>query len=182
MIRKYHPSAKVHSEQGSRPVTLHGQASTVLWAKVETRSVGGSLTALVDQSENDLPEHLKIVPSLIELRMDGKDQLVPVEVFNSADGPVSLRPRTVLSMLQSVSVISGFTGNMRTELDSPAELGKKELDVTFPVHMSKDQVAKASKLLSEWNRKVFAQHDFDLGRTSKMRHAIPVNDSQPFKQ
>ena len=55
MIRKYHPSAKVHSEQGSRPVTLHGQASTVLWAKVETRSVGGSLTALVDQSENDLP-------------------------------------------------------------------------------------------------------------------------------
>ena len=181
VMRKYSPDVKVRNLDNGKHLVVQSQRSTVLLATVKTRKVGGRLTAVVDETESQLPKPLKVIPSLTEIEMNGKDQLIPVETWNPTDKPVSLQPRTIVGVLKSAAVVSGVSEGSRSEVEPQPEVNKT-MDVTFPDHMTEDQKGQASQLLQEWNTRVFAQSDFDLGRTGNMKHAIPLYDNQPFKQ
>ena len=173
-LRKSMQVVRVHSETGASLV-VQSQNSTVVWTKIRTKNVGGSFPTLLDDSDSELPKPLQIVPSLVEIEMNGRNQFVPIEVLNPSDKPVTLQASTVIGKLQPVSVVSNESLASSSGRSTSSCDGSTSFEFSFPSHMTDDQRSQASKLLNEWNDRVFAQDDFDLGRTNKS-----LDESQNF--
>jgi len=183
-LRKSTQVLRVQNEPGT-PMLVQSQRSTVIWTKIRTTKVGGTFPTLIDDSNSELPKPLQVVPSLVEIEMNGKSQIIPVEVLNPADKPVILQARTIIGKLHPVSLISyesSVSSSGQDSLIHNNSVPSAPSEFPFSPHLTEDQKSQASQMLNDWNRRVFAQSDFDLGCTGNVKHSIPVTDHVPFKQ
>lgn len=177
--RKYHKIFKGTKlkTQSSAPVTVHPNETIVLWSAVQTRKIGGTVTALIEYSDS-VPSALQIVPAVVNVKMDGSKSFIPIKVHNGSTANVTLAPGTALCSLQQVSIVDSMDTTEESEVSSQPSSLVVDFDKT---RMDHEQVEAARETLERWNH-IFSQGPNDLGCTASVKHRIRLQDEIPFKQ
>lgn len=177
--RKYHKifkSTKLKT-QSSAPVVVHPNETIVLWSAVQTRKIGGMVTALMESSDS-VPAALQVVPAVVNVKMDGSKTYMPIKLHNGSTGKVTLVPGTALCSLQQVSIVDSMDAAENSEALSQPSSSVVDFD---DARMDQEQKIAARETLERWNH-IFAQGPNDLGCTASVKHRIRLQDEIPFKQ
>ena len=145
---------------------LPANSEVYLKATVSKANTGEVLFEPYDKfmDDHDIP----IVPTLCEI----ESQEIPIRMVNFSPKEVMIRPGTKIGNISQIKRMhkikvppDKYYGELSLEDSSLTENQKKEL----------------MKLLKKYKR-VFAEHEYDLGQTSLVKHTIPLTDEQPIKQ
>lgn len=188
-------------------LTIAGNRRMVVTGSVSDAVASGeSLVVIHSTPKTVLPDGVEIMPHLIKYAGNG-DVTVQVEIANPTSSPVIIQPRAVLCELQPVDVNATATdgdqpassandGHDGLEDNSQAiprkDIPNAENEVltddayleqfSLPKDiMTKDEIGQMKSLLLEY-RDIFSEGDFDIGKTTLVKHHINLSDDTPFKQ
>jgi len=105
---------------------------------------------------------------------------VPVRVMNVTSQPIILQAGGVISRLVPATTVPATELPLPTITESNIEVLRNIVESVDP-GTSEDMRARLLDLLIEYSG-VFSFSDRDLGRTSKVRHAIETNNARPVPQ
>lgn len=189
-------------------LTIAGNRRMVVTGSVSDAVASGeSLVVIHSTPKTVLPDEVEITPHLITYAGNG-DVTVQVEIANPTSSPVIIQPRAVLCELQQVDVVQATA----TDGDKPAssandghdgfEDNSQEIpgkDIPNPENevltdnayleqfslpkdvMTTDEIGQMKSLLLEY-QDIFSEGDFDIGKTTLVKHHINLSDDTPFKQ
>ena len=145
----------------------------------------GNDLVLTEESQQALPGGLVLNPSVHELQQH-KNPQINVQISNVSRKSVSIPANVVLCSLQTVQVVHSFPESSRdvqqqqcNSKSNATDVRDEELLKLFHIEdcSAKDRL---SDLLLKW-RDVFSQGDFDIGKTSLVKHRINLTDEKPVK-
>ena len=151
------------------------------------------VTVLADDSINSgLPGGLVLAPSLHKLEAGFSTQRIDLELKNLSIKAIIIPQKTHLSDIFQVETVYSKHQNVTIAQISENILEQKEdlsdanilidkFEAQLKENLSAEQVADVNSLLCKW-QSIFALHDLDLGKTSKVKHHIRLTDETPFKE
>lgn len=157
------------------PQEVGAMQTTTVWATINTKKLGRSAWALIEDEDSKLPQPLQVIPSLARLEMDGNLKRVPVRITNPSGKSVTLAPSIVCS-IQQVTRVYGSTGEQESDCHD------EFLRMLKQHSLDDEQLKKAEELMDKWRTKVFSGADEGIGCTSSVKHKINLDDNVPFKQ
>ena len=176
-INKLLKSSTIRSAT-EKPCVVHPNETVVLWTSTKTRKADVTCPALIENTSNGIAE-LQIIPTVVNLKMDGSRNFIPVKIHNNTTKDVTIPPKTVVCSLQQVSVAD----TAQQPDDSTVARETEDLCFDFgPSPMNSEQKEVACRVLEEWKDRIFSQGPNDHGCTSAVKHTIPLSDEIPFKQ
>jgi hypothetical protein len=146
-----------------------------------------ALVMLQATPKTTLPEGVEVMPHLI--RYPGEEMTtVHVEIANPTSNPVVIQPRAVLCELQHVEVEGELVSEGDPEGANPQSEEKAHVDDTYADHFKVPDGLMTGEEMEEWKgmqqefQVVFSEGDFDIGKTTMVKHRINLTDDTPFKQ
>ena len=157
-------------------VTLPGDSRVIIPGVINTTEFTKGTYVTAEYVEVVLPGGVLLAPCLV-----GCSDLVGVELQNLNSTPVTLPVDTPLCMLQKVETVYRDL----SQHDSPSDIPEGFLEM-FDLaeahqHLSASELASLNELLLKW-KSVFSLREYDLGRTSLVKHRVDLTDERPVKQ
>lgn len=90
-INKILMSSNVRAET-ERPRVIHPNETTVLWTSVKTRKANMTCPALIENTSNGVAS-LQVIPTVVNLKMDGSRNFIPVKVHNHSTENITITPK-----------------------------------------------------------------------------------------
>ena len=126
-----------------------------------------------------LPGGLLLAPCLVSCTAGSRS--VAIEVQNLSNWQVTIPSNDSLCCLHPVKYICAASQTVTSsEFDPESFLEMFDLS-DAKEHLAPGDVNKLNQLLLTWE-KVFSKNDYDLGRTSLVKHQINLTDEKPIKQ
>ena len=162
----------------SGPRVILPNETTVLWTTLKTRKTNTTTLALLENTPRGITE-LQVIPTVVNLKMDGSRHSFPVKVHNTSAENVTVKPNEVICHLQQVDLVNEIPEDSHDATDYSKSPAFVDLS-TSP--LNDEQRNLAEKVLENWKDSVFSQSDNDIGCTTAVKHTIPLHDDVPFKQ
>ena len=149
------------------------------------------ILSAVTETTKGASSRIGVCPRVVKLDKIGKNQRVPVKIYNVSAKEIEITPKTALCELHEVKVLRHL------DLDTPGENVQscqqtvqestlpedKELpagiDLTDSA-VTEEQRQEMTQFLIRW-KGIFSKGLTDLGNCDKVKHRINLNDDKPFK-
>ena len=149
------------------------------------------IVSAVTETTKGASSRIGVCPRFVKLDKIGKNQRVPVKIYNVSAKEIEITPKTALCELHEVKVLRHL------DLDTPGENVQscqqtvqestlpedKELpagiDLTDSA-VTEEQRQELTQFLIRW-KGIFSKGLTDLGNCEKVKHRINLNDDKPFK-
>ena len=138
-----------------------------------------TVTALADEGDfSTLPTGLLLEPACYELKGQGHSiKRIDLKVQNCTTKAITIPPKSVICQLHNVTIVPP---TVSTNNNMANEEFMKLFDLSNLGTLEAAQQSKLKELLLKWKR-IFSQHDLDLGYTTVVEHSIELTDETPFK-
>ena len=137
--------------------------------------------AVTEHANNSLSGDLTICPRVVLLKSPGTTVRVPVRVCNLSAHAIEILPRSLLCLLNEVSVTDFWTPDLSQKQETKSSTSE-ELSVQIDEdNLTPDQLSRAKSVLNKWSD-IFSKGPTDLGRTDLVKHSIKRTDETPFKK
>ena len=165
--------------------------------------VGETSILMQETKKTALPEGIEIMPTLHSIG-DGVTEVM-IEIANPTNTPIVIQPRSLLCEMQQIDVQEDqekqpgmsnqqVSNSEATETEGPSEPVSAAKDSTTmtdqefldqfhlqETELTQEQVGQVGSLLLEY-KDVFSMAEFDIGRTTTIKHRIDLHNEVPFKQ
>ncbi|MEW8544528.1 MAG: reverse transcriptase family protein, partial [Candidatus Thiodiazotropha sp.] len=147
----------------------------------------------VTESTDKASSRIGVCPRVVALDKAGRNQRIPVRVFNMSAKAIQIRPQTPLCELQEVKILRNvepFKSSEGTKSASvstqTAEIGDTNSKLPDGVKLehsdlTEEQKARATKMFNSWDS-IFSKDLTDIGHTRLVTHHIKLNNEEPFKE
>ncbi|KAG1972065.1 interleukin-1 receptor accessory protein-like 1-A [Pimephales promelas] len=148
-------------------------------------SVKGQVTdkwvVMEPPSHSSVPGGLLVASCLLDLPKH-PSRKVSVVLKNETDHDITIPGKSVIAEVHAIQRVISSKSTPKGDVSSNGEeRSTKELCFDFddsPLTTEwKERISQKLRDMSE----VFAMHDFDVGRTDKVKHSIKLHDNTPFK-
>ena len=161
------------------------------------------IVSAVTETAKGVSSRLGVCPRVVKLDPKGKNQRVPVKIFNVSAREVQIEPRTPLCELQEVQVLrnlefaskentvgtqEGNSDNGKAQCCQQSVKTDKNYESTQPsgIDLSKSalddkQKDEMTRFLLKWKH-MFSTDITDLGNCDLFKHRINLTDNEPFKE
>ena len=167
-------------------ISLKPNQSVVLSGIVKScRQVVSAIT----ESTEGASSRIGVCPRAVKLNKSGRNQRVPVKIYNVSAKPVEISPKTPLCELHEVDILRNMDlgENVNSCRQQVAESTSEEehqlpegVDVT-ECAVTEDQRKQLKEFLCKW-KGIFSKGITDLGNCDLVKHKIHLHDEQPFKE
>lgn len=159
-------------------VVLAGQ-TVVLEGSANVHFTSADTCAIVEHpTQSSLPGGLCVKRCLISLPSRAPHK-VPVVITNETEQDVTIQPTCVIAELGAFRCVlsqHNVANAQESNRDKETKISFNFGDSPIPQEW-KERITKQLNVMPE----VFAHHDLDFGRTSKVKHSIKLHDPTPFK-
>ncbi|KAK7879850.1 hypothetical protein WMY93_033485 [Mugilogobius chulae] len=162
---------------GKAPVRVPAGRTIVIEGSAKVSSPPSSQNVLLQHPASALPGGLCVSSCLISLPALPPYK-VPVIISNESEQDTFIPPYSVIADLEAYHCVLSEHRVTHPTVERPSssvniEFGDSPLSPEW-----KKRVTEKLNAVSE----VFSKHDLDFGRTTAVKHHIPLHDSTPFKQ
>ncbi|XP_073670179.1 uncharacterized protein [Paramisgurnus dabryanus] len=167
--------------QSKEPVVIPAQQTVALCGRTNVDCLPAKECVLLEPPTTfSLPGGVFLPSGVIQLPSFPSQKLT-IQLQNELNRDVVLQPNAVVAEVHAIETIIPQECGVGSV---PTCQNRSNAGITFNFGdspLSQEWRDKISKKLSEMSD-VFAQHDLDFGRTSKVKHHIKLSDETPFKQ
>ncbi len=157
-----------------------------------TRKLRNTEAAVTEATES-ASTRIGVCPRVVTLDKIGRNQRIPVRIFNMSAKAITIKPQTMLCQLQEVKLLRHMDAPA-TEKESTARVSSQTVgaansdDITLPTDitldgadLTSDQKSRLGGLLMKWES-IFSTGTTDIGHTKLVEHHIKLSDDAPFKE
>lgn len=147
----------------------------------------------VTESTDKASSRMGVCPRVVALDKVGRNQRIPVRVFNMSAKTLQIRPQAPLCELQEVKILRNIEPFKNLETTKSATVSTQTADTgevtpKLPdgvkleqTDLTEDQKTKAKEIFSNWET-IFSKDLTDIGHTNLVTHHIRLHNEEPFKE
>lgn len=166
-------------------VTVGALKRVVVWCQTLAAPESPSKAVIEPCEDLESMHHISVTPGLVTLGSGWKRCLVPVEVTNTSNRPVTLPPKTALASVHLATTVLDRFNQAKTPVDTEVVYSEQKVAVT-EIDCNDKELTEAQRVevreLLERMSHVFASGDKDLGCANGVEHEIHLTQELPFKE
>ena len=140
-------------------------------------------TAVIEGADNTIEKYgVLLAGTLSEVRPGKHQQVVQGRLMNISEGDIVIPKGTLLGKASRVQSMDNLHPNL--DISPTARLNNPDFDwdsLNICSSLPPERRQKLLRKLKEVGAEVFSQHEFDLGRTTLVKHSIDTGNAKPIR-
>lgn len=164
----------------AKALVIPGDSCAIVPGIVKGLGQKHKFTMVTEECESPLPGSILVAPCVVS--SVSTDNTVCIKIQNLASKQVTIPPGSPLCMLHQVKDIIPIDNLSNSRLDASSKEFLEMFDLTEAQKLlTPSDFGTFNQLLLDWKH-VFSLGEFDLGRTSLIKHEINLTNDRPIKQ